>query len=66
MGKFMFDNELKRIDNLQHDINSLRPLDDVELNQLKEYYRIGLTYSSNALEGNSLLKVKPRLLLKMD
>ncbi len=60
----MFDNELKRIDNLQHDINSLRPLDDVELNQLKEYYRIGLTYSSNALEGNSLTESETKVIIE--
>jgi len=32
-------------------INGYRPLDDDAVKQIQEYYRIGLTYSSNALEG---------------
>ena len=37
------------IDKLHEEINSLRPLDNNLLKQIKEYYRIGLTYTSNAL-----------------
>ncbi|SIO30695.1 Fic family protein [Halodesulfovibrio marinisediminis] len=60
----MFANELKRIDNLQEEITSLRPLDEDELSQLKEYYRIGLTYSSNALEGNSLTESETKVIIE--
>ncbi|WP_027362091.1 Fic family protein [Halodesulfovibrio aestuarii] len=60
----MFDNELKKINDLQKEINSLRPLDDEEVNQLKEYYRIGLTYSSNALEGNSLTESETKVIIE--
>lgn len=60
----MFDNELKKINDLQKEINSLRPLDDEEVIQLKEYYRIGLTYSSNALEGNSLTESETKVIIE--
>ena len=31
-----------------------RPRSKETLKSLREYYRVGLTYTSNALEGNSL------------
>ena len=34
------------------------------LEQLKAYYRIGLTYSSNALEGNSLTETETKVVLE--
>lgn len=34
------------------------------MEQLKEYYRIGLTYSSNALEGNSLTETETKIVLE--
>lgn len=60
----MLTKELNRIDKLQEEINSLRPLDDDEITQLKEYYRIGLTYSSNALEGNSLTESETKVIIE--
>jgi len=44
---------LKKIDSFQKAINNLGPFKARVIKQIKEYYRIGLTYSSNALEGNS-------------
>lgn len=35
-------------------IATLRPFPKETLKSLREYYRVGLTYTSNALEGNSL------------
>ena len=35
------------------DIDQLRPLPLHFMPMLTEYFRIGLTYSSNALEGNN-------------
>ncbi len=55
---------LSRINYLQLQINALRPLDDTEANYLREYDKIGLTYSSNALEGNILTESETRKLLK--
>ena len=57
-------NILKEIDKLQKEINSLRPLPKDTLKQLKEYYRVGLTYTSNALEGNSLTETETKIILE--
>lgn len=54
----------KEIDSLQQEINKLRPLDQSLLKQIKEYYRIGLTYSSNALEGNTLTETETKIVLE--
>ena len=54
----------KEIDDLQNEINSFRPLNKDLLNLIKEYYRIGLTYSSNALEGNSLTESETKIILE--
>jgi|GEM_PF-5939630 hypothetical protein len=48
----MAQNIFQEIDALQTEIHSHRPISPDLLKQLKEYYKIGLTYSSNALEGN--------------
>lgn len=45
---------LSKIDEAQAKINKMRPFSNEMNHQIKEYFRIGLTYSSNALEGNSL------------
>ena len=50
----MYKNRLKEIDELKSKIDSYRPLNSDIVKQIQEYYRIGLTYSSNALEGNTL------------
>ncbi|MBL7132348.1 MAG: Fic family protein [Candidatus Omnitrophica bacterium] len=45
---------LSKVGEAQAKINEIRPFDSGMNRQIKEYFRIGLTYSSNALEGNSL------------
>ena len=45
---------LQRIDTLKNRIQAHRPLSETEVRELDAYYKIGTTYSSNALEGNSL------------
>lgn len=55
---------LSEIDLLQKEINQFRPLDAHMLKQIKEYYRIGLTYTSNALEGNSLTETETKIVLE--
>lgn len=59
-----FDNKIKDIDRLQEQINKYRPLNPNAVKQLKEYYRIGLTYSSNAIEGNSLTEVETKVIIE--
>ncbi|MBI4595853.1 MAG: Fic family protein [Candidatus Tectomicrobia bacterium] len=60
----MFIRKTEEIDALQKGINQFRPLSSHALKQLKEYYRIGLTYTSNALEGNSLTETETRIVLE--
>ncbi len=55
---------LHEIDILQKEIDGYRPFSKGLLRQLKEYYRIGLTYTSNALEGNSLTETETKIILE--
>lgn len=59
-----FQNKLKDVDRLQEEINTHRPLSPHAVKQLKEYYRIGLTYTSNAIEGNSLTEIETKIILE--
>ena len=60
----MFKNRNAEIDALKAQIQQHRPLDGHTLQQLKEYFRIGLTYTSNALEGNSLTETETKVILE--
>ena len=52
------------IDNLKQEIDSYRPLKKQLLNELQQFYRIGFTYSSNALEGNSLTESETKIIIE--
>ena len=54
----------ERIDENKKAIDTVRPFEGEILRQLREYYRIGLTWTSNALEGNSLTEIETKVLLK--
>jgi Fic family protein len=43
---------------------SMRPLSKETLQSLKDYYRIGLTFSSNAMEGNSLTESETKVVIE--
>src|SRR3972149_2291179 len=60
----MYGKTIKDVDELQREIDNYRPLPRHALRQLKEYYRIRLTYSSNALEGNSLTETETKIVLE--
>ena len=45
-------------------IDERRPFEGEMLTQIKNYYRIGLTWSSNALEGNTLTESETKVLLE--
>lgn len=57
-------NQLNEIDALQKQINKMRPLDSHTLKTLRNYYRVGLTYASNALEGNTLTESETKVVLE--
>lgn len=60
----MFKNRVAEIDALKKEIDLYRPLPTPLLPMLKEYFRIGLTYSSNALEGNTLTETETKVILE--
>lgn len=45
-------------------IQAYRPFADETLASLKSYYRVGLTWSSNALEGNSLTESETKVVIE--
>ncbi len=55
---------LRKIDLLKTKIDDYRPIDAHLLKQLREYFRIGMTYSSNALEGNSLTETETKIVIE--
>lgn len=60
----MYKNYIKEIDVLQKEISSYRPLKKHELQEFKDYYRIGLAYTSNAIEGNSLTETETKIVIE--
>ena len=56
--------DLKRIELYQNTINALRPFEGEMLKQIKDFYRVGLTWTSNALEGNSLTMSETKVLIE--
>ena len=54
----------ERLDANKAAIDIVRPFEGETLRQLRDYYRIGLTWTSNALEGNSLSEIETKVLLE--
>ncbi|MDK2902353.1 MAG: hypothetical protein PWQ93_272 [Clostridiales bacterium] len=54
----------EKIDRYKMAIDEMRPFEGPLLNEIKNYYRIGLTWSSNALEGNTLTLSETKILLE--
>jgi Fic family protein len=55
---------LKKIDAQKAKIDSHRPLDAHTTKQLREYFRIGIAYTSNAMEGNSLTETETKIVIE--
>jgi Fic family protein len=55
---------LVKTDELQKQINEHLPLSRETLLSLKEYYKIGLTWSSNAIEGNTLTESETKVVIE--
>lgn len=54
----------EKIDRYHKAISEIRPFEGHMLKQLKDYYRIGLTWSSNAIEGNTLTISETKVVLE--
>lgn len=59
-----FANRIADAEKLQEEIKKHRPLKGQALKQLREYFRIGLTWASNALEGNSLTETETKVVIE--
>ncbi|MBF0329443.1 MAG: Fic family protein [Nitrospirae bacterium] len=55
---------LEKIDSLKSDLDHYRPFSVNLVKQLKDYYRIGLTYASNAIEGNTLTESETKVVIE--
>lgn len=55
---------IEKVDRYQAAINEIRPFEGHMLNEIKAYYWVGLTWSSNALEGNTLTETETKVLLE--
>ena len=55
---------LNQIDDLQKLINRKRPLEAKRVQLLKDYYLIGLTYTSNSMEGNTLTESETKVVIE--
>lgn len=55
---------LKQTDQNQQVINKMRPLTGEKLQNVKDFYRVSLTYTSNALEGNTLTESETKVILE--
>lgn len=57
-------NIFEQVDQLKEEINKHPPFDEHKQEQIRQYYRIGMTYSSNALEGNTLTESETKIVLE--
>lgn len=55
---------IKKTDHYQEIINKKRPFEQPVLDEIRKYYRVGLTWSSNSLEGNSLTESETKVLIE--
>lgn len=64
MKQYISPKLLQIAEQLRDKVIALRPFPEETLKSLREYYRIGLTYSSNALEGNSLTESETKVVIE--
>ena len=60
----MYQNRLQEIDELKAKINSFRPLTENVLKQINAYFKISFTYTSNAIEGNTLSLSETKIIIE--
>ncbi len=53
-----------KIDSIKSVLDGYRPFPIHVVKQLKDYYRIGLTYTSNAIEGNTLTESETKVIIE--
>ncbi|MGE0200474.1 MAG: Fic family protein [Candidatus Melainabacteria bacterium] len=55
---------IQQCEALKATLDAYRPLDPHTLGELRRYYRVGLTYTSNALEGSTLTESETKVVLE--
>lgn len=60
----MYNNRFKDNDEYKAKIDAYRPLDKNILRQIKAYFKISFTYTSNAIEGNSLSLNETKIIIE--
>ncbi|PIR17194.1 MAG: cell filamentation protein Fic [Deltaproteobacteria bacterium CG11_big_fil_rev_8_21_14_0_20_49_13] len=60
----LYDSKFSKLAELKNELDKYRPLKPDVLKQLKEYFRIGLTYTSNAVEGNTLTESETKVVIE--
>ena len=55
---------LEQVDAWKARLDAMRPLTGEQLKNVQDYYRISLTYTSNALEGNTLTLSETKVILE--
>lgn len=60
----MFENKIKLCDEQKKELDTFRPLTPDQAKALKDHFKIGLTYSSNALEGNTLTLIETKVVIE--
>lgn len=55
---------INKIDSIKSVLDGYRPFPDHVVKQLRDYYRIGLTYTSNAIEGNTLTESETKVIIE--
>jgi Fic family protein len=60
----MITEKIKLIEEYKEKIDLLKPFEGNTLKQLSDYFRIGLTYTSNSIEGNTLTELETKVILE--
>lgn len=60
----MYQNRFRDNEEYKQKIDDFRPLSTETVRQIQNYYKIELTYSSNALEGNTLDLAETKVILE--
>ena len=60
----MYNNRFKDNDEYKAKIDAYRPLNEYILKQIKAYFKISFTYTSNAIEGNSLSLNETKIIIE--
>lgn len=55
---------LNKISSLKSALDGYRHFPEHVVKQLRDYYRIGLTYTSNAIEGNTLMGSETKVIIE--